>query len=545
MTSLYLKEALKVAPRILGSLDRNPASRTRGCFDREYWAWKMKDMPNASLQYGIYFLSLLYSTPDANNPYHGNERVKKWVAEALQYWMDVQHRNGSFDQCYPLEQSVGTTAYTLLAVLHAVDIFSAQWSPEFREAIFVAMKKAAQFFLKHPEKYASITNHSALFAYLALRLNHDFDIPCKRLFQEIMDKIHALQSSDGWHAEYGGSDPGYQTQTIYYLAECYRYTHDEKLHESLSRAVQHMIFCLHPDGSFGGDYGSRNSVLYYPAGFEMLATSIPEALTVAEWMKESLSKQRCLVPDDLDLENAIRLGVNCLVAERACEKAVLPTCSHEWRARLPWNFLGDENKWFDHAQILIRKHLDTYTMFAAGKGGVLQVYDHKKGELLYSDSGYLGKVGPQLVTTQIGQRADVKLTDKSIECFVRLFCISPQKMNVPIFSFLRVVALFVSPFPAFRAFLKRLMVMKLIESPSKKKGVQILRKLTFSDDGMWSHDELFVTNNSCAPKVAAKRSFNSIHMASASYFSKADLSCDESRELDVHNSTSLIGIRST
>ena len=43
--------------RVLGDVDRDVLSSTRGCFDRRYWAWKLADMPEATLQRNVFALA--------------------------------------------------------------------------------------------------------------------------------------------------------------------------------------------------------------------------------------------------------------------------------------------------------------------------------------------------------------------------------------------------------------------------------------------------------------------------------------------------------
>ncbi|MBD3310499.1 hypothetical protein GF351_04725, partial [Candidatus Woesearchaeota archaeon] len=58
---IYLREVLLQAPRLMAMLDRNPASRTYGCFAREYWHSKITDFACARKQEAVLTLALLYT----------------------------------------------------------------------------------------------------------------------------------------------------------------------------------------------------------------------------------------------------------------------------------------------------------------------------------------------------------------------------------------------------------------------------------------------------------------------------------------------------
>ncbi|MCP4727074.1 MAG: hypothetical protein GY863_18690, partial [bacterium] len=113
---IYRKKVLHKIPYLLSHLNRDPASKTYGSFDRAYWAWGNKDYSNADYQRGVFPLSLLYSTEFEDNPYYENDNLLKWIKSALSFWKSLQNGNGSFDQWYPYEYSVGTTAFTLYPV---------------------------------------------------------------------------------------------------------------------------------------------------------------------------------------------------------------------------------------------------------------------------------------------------------------------------------------------------------------------------------------------------------------------------------------------
>ncbi len=72
---IYLKEVLGQVPRLLGLLDRNAASKTYGCFDRQYWHYHISDFSCARSQESVLTLTLLYTIAHPENKYYNNELV--------------------------------------------------------------------------------------------------------------------------------------------------------------------------------------------------------------------------------------------------------------------------------------------------------------------------------------------------------------------------------------------------------------------------------------------------------------------------------------
>ena len=56
---------------------------------------------------------------------------------------------------------------------------------------------------------------------------------------------------------------------------------------------------MHPDGSYGGEYGSRNTHHFYPHGFELLAAENAGALQMAElYLRKALPRRTRYFNDD-------------------------------------------------------------------------------------------------------------------------------------------------------------------------------------------------------------------------------------------------------
>ena len=63
-----------------------------------------------------------------------------------------------------------------------------------------------------------------------------------------------------------------QLSSVYiFLAYIYKHTEDKKLLSALKKSLDFIIWFLQPDGNCGGEYASRGTKFFFPAGFEMLS----------------------------------------------------------------------------------------------------------------------------------------------------------------------------------------------------------------------------------------------------------------------------------
>ena len=91
-----------------------------------------------------------------------------------------------------------------------------------------------------------------------------------------------------------------QFLTISALARLHSLRPDSVLERSLERAVRFAGELVHPDGSYGGEYGSRNTLAFFPDGFELVGRWMPEAsgisatsLAIAMGSSPCSSMHRC------------------------------------------------------------------------------------------------------------------------------------------------------------------------------------------------------------------------------------------------------------
>ena len=383
----YLHKSMSQIPRLLTLLDRKSFSDTYGCFHRDYWLYKTCDFPDAVRQFGMLSLALVYSHPFPNNPYYQNERILHWCIASLLFWCKIQHRDGSFDEFYPFERGwVGPTAFTTYAAAEAYLRIQDKLSADQKNTIETAIRKAAEFIAKGEREKDDLANHHAMACLAIWKANLILNQESLRHSYEEQWRIFMQyhQIDEGWSTEYDGPDPGYLSATISFLAKIYKDNQDEQI---LNVADKSVAFCSHfayPNGFYAGSTGSRNTLHFYPHGFEVLSKEIPLAGAVAEHMLQALSEDKLVPPEIMSdryvfyripefLESYIDYGVN-----------------NRHKERLPFQ-KESYYHYFKKAGIWASKNENHYWIANLAKGGVLKVFDCKSGKLIYNDCGILAK----------------------------------------------------------------------------------------------------------------------------------------------------------
>ena len=386
--ALYCERLIAAAPRIFSQLDRDPFSSTYGSFDREYWAWATKDFSNTDLQRAIYALAVLYTTPFAGNRWHRMPRLLDWTMAGFEFLCRIQHRNGSFDHHYPNEFSFVGVAFPVFEAAEAFRLLDqAGVIPDGRRARWIEMMvRGADFLCARDELHGFISNHRAG-AACALRAVHRITGAGRflRRAEELIDSVRTQASSaEGWINEYGGADPGYQTLATHFLANYLQFEPpDSPLFESLiAPSVRFLQYFVHPDGSIGGEYGSRNCPLYFPAGFELLADRLPEAESIAAAGATALAGSHTPALADTDIRNFVPLLSSYALALRATmAKGANPSVDLPHQRQF-------ERHWPD-AGLYVRSDATHYTIVGPSKGGVVKCWDKTTGQLAFSHAGYM------------------------------------------------------------------------------------------------------------------------------------------------------------
>lgn len=505
----YRAAILREGPRILGLMDREPLSPTRGCCDRTWWAWKFTDFPGPRFQESVCVLAYLHATPFDGNVYHQNANLLEWIGAALDFWRSRQRGDGSFDEAYPFERSLAATAFTSFYVGEALTFLGNALPSATRERTADALERAGSWLERNDETHGMLSNHLAA---AAGALAHIARVTGEQRFggraRYFVDRILSRQSGEGWYEEYGGADPGYQTHGSFYLARYWQLTGEDFVLASLARANRFLAHFIHPDGSLAGEYASRGTQTYYPAAFEMLAPRDAAAGWIAETMRPAIASGAAAALPGVDAYNYFPCLNNLVFAALHAEPrtAADPTPSEG----LSWYPLAG----------LARVRRERYDAFVGvAKGGAVKLFDRRTRRLLVSDSGWVGRArsGRTVSSHYLDAARAASVSPDRIEAAGTFQSVKRPVFGPWKFRAFRAFNLTIGRFPAAARWLKRLLVNVLIY---RRKPVDIAcrRTLAFAADAMTVTDELRGAGAADLTVLQRASAFTSIHMGSARYF---------------------------
>ncbi len=270
-TSTSAEAILRVAasqiPRVLGLVDRDPASPTYGCADRAYWHYRSTDFPNARFQEACLLLSLAYRHDEVDPRLHGNGRVREWIAAIVGFWSRARRRSGACDEAYPNEAGFCPTAFTTYAVAETALRVPGLEVP--------GLARSADWLLRRENP--DVANQMAA-AALALHGVHRLtgDVRYLEGSRRKVERILDRQSPEGFFPEYGGHDLGYLSITLGLLAVLHSRDPDPRLEGALRRALDFLVARLDPEGDYDPAGTSRRTRFLYPLGLALLGSEAVE-----------------------------------------------------------------------------------------------------------------------------------------------------------------------------------------------------------------------------------------------------------------------------
>src|SRR5262249_1689966 len=183
---LFACEALAQIPKLLTLLDRNPHSPTYGCFDRNFWHYKIVDFPSGMAQEFMWPLALAFHTECNDNVYFGQAAVRDWIEAAILFAARSSHADGSCDDYFPFERAAGATAFSLLAAIESYKLIGMN-----DDTVLDFFERRADWLSVHQES-GQLSNHQALIA-LCLELLRPL-IGTSKWEQAKMERISRVMS---------------------------------------------------------------------------------------------------------------------------------------------------------------------------------------------------------------------------------------------------------------------------------------------------------------------------------------------------------------
>ncbi|MBK05008.1 MAG: hypothetical protein CL920_31840 [Deltaproteobacteria bacterium] len=503
----YTYEALRALPRIILMIDKNEFSETYGCFDREFWHYRTTDFPCAMNQEFCLPLALAYSTPFPNNAYYQSERLKELVIASIEFAQKTTHEDGSCDDYFPYERALGAHVFSTYAMTESYIELDLN-----RPDLLEFFRLRGDWLLNNNES-GQLTNHQA-FAALALYNVYILTGDDRYLHgsHHFRDITLSWQQEEGWFQEYEGADPGYHSCSIAFLGKLYQKSKDQKLIEPLKKAVEFSAYFMHPDGSYAGEYGSRNTYHFYPHGFEIMAPFSKTATRIAEtYLHRSLPERRRYFNDD-----------NRMCAHYVYDWMQAWRDYHPQREGLLEEHREPFTKYFKAAGLLVKKTPHYYAILALNKGGVLKVFDENGP--IYSDTGLMAKTDDDkvLVSHLVDQhnlKVDHKRGEYSVEgamSYRRQPLPSPTKQIL-----FRGMNLSVG---RWNAHLVRQILQKVLITGKPKTKVRFRREFVFHDDHIECKSSIDASKDPRTfTKLAIGSDATSIYVANSNTFQESTL----------------------
>lgn len=513
--NIYLKEIYRNLPRILSLYDQDELSPFYGVGDRDYWGWKTKDFVNGTYQGVAHGLSLLIKhnlLPD----YLEKSNITTLIHSVFKGTQKITRKDGSLEEAYPFEKSFCVTSLIAYDLAETIQNLKGDISKETYEYYMSVIEPLVAFTLNNNEHHAIISNHLAS-AATALASWENLSETKTPKINQLLDNILSHQSEEGWFKEYNGADIGYQTLATSYLAAFDRYHTSTTLRQSLDRSFNFIKHFIHPDGSIGGIYGSRNTEFYYPDGYEYYAKDMEDAKTISQFMLKSIAEQKCVTLSSIDTPNLIPMF------NSYCRAAVFSNTNEEQKASavLPCLSNDDFLKFYEDAGLIIRNHKNYYSVFSTTKGGAGIVCDKTSPSL---DTEY--NYGPlyvekkkQYFSSQANEDKKAVKTNYNndkIEISAPLYKYKKMHPTPLQYIILRCLNLTIMRSSFINETIKKLLVRFVIKGKNPSIGTN-KRTIVFSDK-VQIKDTKESTGSHSIELVKDKKRFYTIHMASQGYW---------------------------
>lgn len=508
MTNIYLDAIHRALPRLLASYNLDTTSDCYGVGDRNYWAWKLTDFANGTHQAAVHALALM--VVEEKLPAHlSKESAIDLIDGIFQGIGSIRSSTGGLDEALPNEGSFCVTALVLSDACAAVMLLEQAVEEEKTGKWVRQLAPLAEFLAKQDESHGLISNHlatAALAAHRWRKLTGDNKLVLRG--DMWLGRILDNQSSEGWFSEYGGADPGYQSWCTTQLAQLHILHPDLGLRSRLESSLEFLVYAAHPDGTFGGKYGSRNTRFLLPGGIEILKAELSIANTLADFARRSIESKTCVTIDCIDSGNLVPFLNDYALA------ASHHTPDLEVESSLPYQ--NECDRWFADAGWLVSAKSDSYSIVNFRRGGCAKLFE--KGELVMDDPGVL--ISDSSDTLFANYFDPISMPEISIDCDSVELSYQVSLVKRPMPGPFQFIVLRLMSLTAFRSLalgncVKRFLAWYLLATPRNKGPIvqrlfQLKPKLQISDKFPSGYK-----------KVTAAQ-FNGFHMASQGYWQKGD-----------------------
>jgi len=517
--NVFLKEIYAVLPRIFGLIDSDPFSPTYGLGDRLFWSWKIIDFPNGSYQGYANGLSRLLK----HNllPYQIDQgKIIDRIEASFLAVKRILRPNGSLEEALPYESSFCVTALVAYDLLTAIENQTGFLKEKDKQEFLEIIAPLIHFLMKNDETHGFISNHLATAAAALFKWNKITGEKSEEIEQKFLNRLLNAMDSEGWFPEYEGADPGYQTLCLNYLADIYQMSNNPQILDALKTSVNFLWNFAHPDGSFSGIYGSRQTRIFYPGGIEFISEWIPQAEELSQFMKKSFASQKTILLSAIDEPNLIPLFNSFAWAaetshlnknkEKKGNNFQIPALRPKYQ------------KDFPHAGLFIRSDEEKYLVISAFKGGSFLMSEKKTGKVLVNGGPLFRDIHGKIYGSQpFSNKNKFSQNGNKFHIESRLTQVG-QPLPTPLkFIILRVLSLTVFRIKIIREVIKKYLV-KLLIIGKKPLGIVVNRTIKIDDNGVQFKDEVKPPHDKKFEPISIMKEYSTIHMASRGYWQIQD-----------------------
>ena len=513
--NIYIESLHRNLPRLLSSFNMDTCSPLAGVGDRLYWGWKIIDFPNGTFQGAVHGLAILTYLNKLPFGITQKSMLKKidYIVRGIE---KIISKNGSLAEALPNESSFCVSALVASDVLAAKEILTKYLSKKQKAEWITIIKPLIKFLIKQDEYHGLISNHLAS-ASLAMYRWHKITKDKKAEIRGKMwlERILQNQSSEGWFEEYGSADPGYQSWCITQLAQLHVLRPDLKLSKPLSRSLEFLTYAAHPDGSFGGNYGSRNTRFLLPGGLEIMKKVNGNASALSKFAETGIREYKFVTLDSIDAGNLVPIFNDYAIAayyNKKVKKKAKPLILPHQKNNI--------KTWFSKSGWLVESGKGFYTIINFKKGGAYVHFKNSKER--YEDPGFVVKSDNGKLFTSFNTKATniekLKFNSKEINVNFKLSIINYQYPKPIQFIILRILSLtfFKSLYIGnlIKKFLANYLIKKRKNSNVKVNRGYILGKHFKVLNKVLGQNKFKILNNN--------KYFSNMHMASQGYWQISD-----------------------
>jgi hypothetical protein len=352
------------------------------------------------MQQGALALTVLYQSPFPGNGFARQRPVLDWIQAALTFWAHTRNGDGSVNEWYANEHSFCATAFTAYAMSETLLRLGTEGEASWRRAMCTSLEETTAWLMGQRNLLIANQMAASLVAINNMyRLTHSATYTTAYATRKA--ELLGMQHTEGWFAEYQGADLGYSLLTVDLLAHLWHTTHDQDIAAALERLLAFVGYFVHPDGTVGGEYGSRATTHCFPYGLELLAAAgWPHTRWMLMHIRQAIEQARVPSPLTVDDTYAAYFYINSF-CQAGCVSQ--PLCTPERIETM-------RNRFFPGAGLLVRENAAYYAVVSTRLAGVWRVYDHTHG--LSGDSGYVA-------VTASGQRLSSQRLESDTACTVQ------------------------------------------------------------------------------------------------------------------------------